>query len=280
MKRGVRFFSLTLIFTLTSAIFVLAITTPEGPGTMSVVNSTRRTPTGMSSNEAYAGNITFLTITGQTVTQSWQGYVGNVSGVITLDDADNYTLYDWTDSSPTGEIYATYLSSVDWTTGNVLCWNWSAPEVYLQLNELEGWGTTGVKPTSTKSLGVTQTAVDGVNETFTCNACDGSTLLTHANFYVGGQFINGSALSPASQGGGPCPAVKLYNGTGSGVFQEVILYNNQSGDNNDGVIYTSILNDSINGYNNQSWDFEMIVGENGHSGDTSTTTYYFYVELE
>ena len=44
--------------------------------------------------------------------------------------------------------------------------------------------------------------------------------------------------------------------------------------------YEALLNEDVLGFDNTAHDFEMLVLENGHETDTSTTTYFFYVELE
>jgi hypothetical protein len=44
--------------------------------------------------------------------------------------------------------------------------------------------------------------------------------------------------------------------------------------------YTAKIQDSyVQGFDGRWWNFEMIVGVNGHSGN-NLMTYYFYVELE
>jgi len=67
-------------------------------------------------------------------------------------------------------------------------------------------------------------------------------------------------------------------------FQEVLLTVN----NSQAVIYTAIIenkdnrNEPVMGFDNATHDFEMIVGDDGHAGpkQDTTTTYYFYVELQ
>jgi hypothetical protein len=262
-----------VVLTLLSTTLVAAVLLPEGPTSFTRVSSTRRTPALNHTTQAYAGNVTQLMLVGKSVTQSWQGYAGNVSGTITLDDSAGDTMYDWAVASPQGEVYATYLPTVDWTTGRVYCWNWSGgglpKDETLRLGELEGWDTTpGEVPTSTKVLGVAQYDVDGINETFSAAGIE-----EHTSFYVGGQYINGS--EDAS-----CPLVKLYNSSGTGVFEQVLLFNNHTNFNSRGVIYTSIIQQDTVGYDGKPWDFQMIVGEDGHRGNTATTNYYFFVELE
>lgn len=236
---------ISMLFMVMFLSYVAAVTEPEGPSTLTGLTWSRRAARGPNSIAAVAGNITSVNVVGKTVTQSWQGYVGNVSGTITLDDSSNYTLYDWALASPSGEIYATNSTSVTWTTGNVECWH--------------GTGAQNNKATMNGIYGIGNGEVDSINATF-LNATD------HDAFYAGGQYIYG----------GGCFAVQLYNGTRENVFQEVLLYD----DTANNIVFTSLLKNNVNGYNNQTWDFEMIVAENGHSGDVATSLYYFYVELQ
>lgn len=230
-----------------------AASEPEGPTTLTIESTSRRTAVNSPTLEAVAGNVTQLTVDGLTVTQTWQGYYGNVTGTVTLDDANNNTMYDWSLASPEGEIYASQ-AQVTWTSGNVKCYDLELSDVgysdHVTLSELE------------TSLGLASDDIDGVNETFT----EGT---TYDDFYVGEYHINTA-----------CPETQTYNGSetkDSSSFQEVLLYDNTSNE----IVYTAILEEvEPTGFNDQPWDFQMLVGEDGHNGDTSTTTYYFYVELE
>ena len=59
-------------------------------------------------------------------------------------------------------------------------------------------------------------------------------------------------------------------------FEEALLYE----PNSQSVIFTSIIDEDVLGFDGRTHDFEMIVLEDGRGTDTATTTYYFYVELE
>lgn len=225
-------------------------TLPEGPSTISMQNSSRRTPASSQTLNAIAGNVSQISIYGTTVTQSWQGYYGNVSGNITLDDSSNNTLYNWPVTHPEGEIYAS-TSPIDFSIGNIACYNFTkSGGSYLNLTAYE------------TSLGMDESNTDGINETFTLGT-------TYDDFYAGLNFINSS-----------CPETQLFNSSeqkNPNQFQEVLLYDLTSNK----VIFTSILEHvPVLGFNNQYWDFEMIVAEKGLAGDTETTTYYFYIEIE
>jgi hypothetical protein len=68
----------------------------------------------------------------------------------------------------------------------------------------------------------------------------------------------------------------MYNPQGqqNTEFYEVLLADGASN-----IIYTSLLQQNMIGFNSNAYDFQMIVGEDGHDGDTSTSTYYFYAEI-
>ena len=98
---------------------------------------------------------------------------------------------------------------------------------------------------------------DGVNQTF-------SNSTAHSEFYVGTKKIDA----------GGCYALNLRNNTAeSSDWQEVLLSTAE------GIVYTSILTTDKEGFNGSSYDFQMIVGENGRFGNTATTPYYFWIEL-
>jgi hypothetical protein len=61
-------------------------------------------------------------------------------------------------------------------------------------------------------------------------------------------------------------------------FEEIILYDGTDHLNGD-IVYATILEQNLAGYNNNQFDFQMIVPENGAPTWTSSTPYYFYVEL-
>ena len=74
---------------------------------------------------------------------------------------------------------------------------------------------------------------------------------------------------------GECYNTQLYNNNGVGTFYEVLLTDGSN------TVYASILEEAdTTGFDGNYYDFEMIVLEDGHGTDTSTTDYYFWVELE
>jgi len=68
---------------------------------------------------AVAGNVTQIDILGISITTSWQGFYGNISGNIILADASNNSFYEWGNgTSITGEVFASRATDIVWNTIN------------------------------------------------------------------------------------------------------------------------------------------------------------------
>jgi hypothetical protein len=245
-----------------SVSYVLAAgsSTPLGPDTITVSESGRNTKNGSAVTiPAEAGNVTALVIDDIRITESWQGYYGNITGTITLDDANNFTMYDWSLPNPKGEVYASNGSNVNW--GSVYCINVSQE------------GQNPVRPDGSVSningsqielnFGINETDVDGLNETFNDTYTD----------TVG--FRVGSITIDVEDG---CSLAHPFANEGHNTdWNELLLSDNNT------LIFTALIRENADGYQPGStdlYDFQMLVLENGHTGsETTTTNYYFYVEL-
>lgn len=232
---------------------------------------TERSPIDSPSNDsALAGNVTELTITGFSVTQTWQGYFGNVSGTIQLADASDNIMYNWSLASPQGEVYASTNGSIGWT--NIQCLNFTATGTYADDSAQRGatslFGTNLTQLEA--SFNITFDDVDGVNESFSLTGThESGGGFTHSLFYTNSlEFSAGECLSTHIRGNNGVIA--------DANFEEVLLYDPDA----QAVVFTTLLDEDIVGFDGVSHDFEMLVLEDGHGVDTATTTYYFYVELE
>lgn len=89
---------------------------------------------------------------------------------------------------------------------------------------------------------------------------------THDSFWVAGTNLVAST----------CPTLNTYIGNVSqdSDFEEMALYDATS------IIYATILENDLAGYDGQTYDFQMLVPENGSQGFTGATAYYLYVELD
>ncbi|MGV8150816.1 MAG: hypothetical protein ACP5NV_03760 [Candidatus Woesearchaeota archaeon] len=235
-----RIVGIFFIFAITLA-FVSAL--PTGPSApITPISSSRYSTSSAQTANAIAGNVTEINLNANAITQTWQGYFGNITGNILLGDASNNTFYNWALASPQGEIYATRTATVP-VWANVRC----SDETEISNEDTFIGADSGAD-------------ADSINRTFTSQV--------HDAFFVGSVSI----------GQDTCYSTNLYNASGaqSVYFEEVLL----SDDATHEVIYTGLIDDNALGFDNRTHDFQIMVGEDGHSGDVATTTYYFYLELE
>ncbi len=261
--------AILIITIITSADAVTySYSVPDGPN-ITTSNTSRRTLDASAQYPAYAGNVTMLTISGISISQTWQGYYGNVTGMINLENGANEVFYSWDLVYPTGEVYASEAASINWTAENLDCYQFDMGResvTYLSLPEYEGW--VEAQP-AYDGFELTETSPDGIDETFT-----NATNVGHTSFYAGVKFFNGST----SGGHVACPSTRTYNASGvAGTFEEAIIY----ATSNQRPVYAAIiLPYGGKGFDGRTWNFQMLVPEKGRGGDTSTTPYYFYMELE
>jgi hypothetical protein len=224
-------------------------------------------------HSALAGNVTEISLFSYTTTQSWQGYYGNVSGTIQLADSVDNVLYNWSVADPEGEVYATINGSVNWI--NIQCFNFTATGTLADDSGQRGGTSLYGHNESTMEIayGINTTSddVDGLNESFSiAGTHELGNGYTHDPFFTNNlQFTTGE-----------CPSAHLFSSGGvitDNQFQEVLLYSPDS----QNIIFTAVLEQtSINGFDGNDHDFQMIVLEDGHGVDENPTMYYFYVELE
>jgi hypothetical protein len=245
---------------------VLVTADPTGPDSILTAGSGFHTnETGPIQIGAKAGNVTGLRISSTRSTESWQGYYGNVTGTITLDDANNYTLYDWSLPTPSGEVYAVNSSStVTW--GIVYCMNVSPTRGSSGGTAAGTGGNVAYKINASQielNFGINTTDLDGLNETFWDVYTDAT------GFTVGAVTID------VADG---CSSAHPYTDQATDSnWVELLLSDNTS------LIFASVIRNSADGFQpgaSDNTDFEMVVLENGHTQQSLVTTpYYFYVEL-
>jgi hypothetical protein len=230
-----------LILVVLLGLFMHALFVFAAPeGAQIGINTTEtRAPNSAASLATAGGSFTTLILNGTFQTPRWKAYVGNVSGKFTLDDASGSTIYDWSLLSIAGEVYASRNNSITWATVNC---------------------STGTDINNEQSaLQIAQTNSDSINRTFNTSV--------HRGFYVGSRSIVNST----------CPAIATYvNDTRQIVsetaqFQEVLLSDGQN------LIYTTIIEPGRRGFDNNTYNFQLIVAENEYA--SVPTRYFFYLEL-
>ncbi len=224
---------LTVLFVLSILFIAVVMGAPDPQGaSLTRGESSRGTDPTATQQDAQAGNVTQLNIDQTRITEIWQGFYGNVSGTIVLENSAGENFYDWSATELTGEVYATRASVSDWSTIN--CTNsthWENEE---------------------STLNIESTATDGINETYSSTA--------HPSFDVGTNTMLG------------CPSTRPYNSTEeSGEFWNVLLNSDATN-----VVYTAVLAENSNAFDDTTVDFEILVPVDKSAG---TAQYYFYVEL-
>jgi len=177
-----------ILLLLTLPLVVAQVQQPGGPDSMTNVSSQSPAPTGGYSLTTAGGTITTININATTQNPHWKAYVGNISGRLALQNANNNSVYEWNITSTEGEIYATRKSSiVDWNS--IACANLAQ----IQADEA--------------SLNMTSSSEDSIVNTFNKKS--------HAAFYAGLTSVAADS----------CNSTNMYvNGAASGDFAEVLLY--------------------------------------------------------
>ena len=229
------------IFALILLGSTVAYAVPSGPVVTLIANETKQ-PGAATIINTTGGSITTIRLNATTQNLRWKAYVGNVTGSLVLDDAGDNTIFDWSLTTFVGEIYATRSSSTI---------NWS-----------------GINCTNSTVLGLENVLLnhtnpdDNITKTFNSQ--------THQGFFAGTRQILQNT----------CFSVHTYiNSTSQNSrFEEVALYDGTNMTNGN-MIYATPLEQDAFGFDNQTYDFQMIVPERGLSGWDSSTAYYFYAEL-
>jgi len=238
-----------LLFFLILAMGVFAI--PTGPSVTVRGNSTKSPTTGAiangtgnsTDNPFQAGGFVYtITLSAETQNARWKAYVGNVTGTLVLDDADGYSIYDWSlTSSVSGEVYATRTSgTVDWA--NVNC---------STLTNISNEEIT---------MNHTNNPSDNISATFPTQDNQGF-FVGAVQIYANTCYTTNTFLNDAAPGGGD-------------QWEEILLHDGTN------QVYAVVIDDDQTAFaTGKTYDFQLIVPERGYDGWSSSTAYYFYVEL-
>jgi len=212
---------------------------PAGAGVGYNLSETKPTAPAGSLNTS-GGSFTTVILSAETQNIRWKAYAGNVTGVLTLDDNGEYSIYQWTLQQYTGEVYASRASSIDWTS--IAC----ATPYNVSIEET--------------AMNHTTTNADSINSTFN--------LKIHKTFFVGNTPINQNTCKSTFTWANDTAQTPDITAP----FQEVLIHDGTS------LIYTTCIDDGTQGFNYKNYDFQMIVAERGVGG-YENTRYYFYLEL-
>ena len=231
--------TLTIVLALAMLVFNFAYAEPTGVDI--AFNSTEMPGvTPASSLTTAGGSFTTLVLNGTYQNPRWKAYVGNVSGVLTLSDSAGSSIYNWGLAAVSGQVYVSRNDTVDWSTAGC------APLQAIEDEEA--------------FLNKDSSSVDSIVNTFNHTI--------HRSFFIGTTEISSNTcrslvtnVNDASQ----TPSETAN-------FQEVLI-----SDGVGNVVYTTLLEDSVVGFDGSLFDFQMIVPE--MVGSPTPTTYYFYAEI-
>jgi hypothetical protein len=251
--------SIVVIAALFGAISVLAASAPTAPmwfyrGSTEGFNSENWAP---QNTTAEAGNITVLTMEAITQTRTWQGYYGNITGWITLDDASNFTFYNWSAADPKGQLFASLKNDGTPTWYQIQCYthadNSSAFQTFYKINQTD-WDNVTLTYNETN-----HPPFEILNRTIT--GCP-TTYIFRDDNYQSSEFVNFLLYDPT----------KVYAGTSetgtAGWIFGTMMENRSVGDHTD-----------FSCYNGQICDFQLLVADDAHGTQSDPTEYYFWVDI-
>jgi len=169
-----------------------AMPVPEGPQITSFQTETPSVRAAANITTA-GGTITTMLLNATTQNPHWKAYVGNITGRLTLRDANNYTIYDWSIAEPTGEVYVSRNNSISWSS--IQCANLT----HIRQEEA--------------LMNHTPTATDSIENTFS--------LGTHDAFYAGSVSFSQNQCNFTT-------ATYVNSTNQSTYFQEIALYDGSS----------------------------------------------------
>jgi hypothetical protein len=231
---------IVVIFILILNMQLIIAANPEGPTRINITSNQTKVTTNTQAINISGMYIANINVTATIQNRKWKAFVGNVIGSFTLADASGSSIYDWSFSTSSGRVYATRNSTViNW--GNINCSS-------LANLVAENAALSHTDPS------------DNITATF--NSSVGA---THASFYVGSRQMVANK----------CPTINTYIGNSSQDvrFEETALYDGTS------IVYATVLENNMGGYDNDIYDFQMIVPENGGAGFSGSTAYYLYIEI-
>jgi hypothetical protein len=247
-KKLVKAFLIIALFFSLGLFMRVRAADPVSPDDIDLIRNVTKNATTAEFVNISGGRIAVLNVNATIQNPRWKAFVGNVTGKFTLDDPEGSTVFDWTISSITGRIYATSnYSALSWSTTN--CSNITHLE-----NENYRFNHTRADDNITKTFNATYNDTSG-------KTVSGG----HQPFHVAGRYM------PANT----CPTLNTYESSNpqDTDFEEVALYDGNN------MIYAVILEDDETGYNDNSYDFQMIVPESGLPAADIVTAYYIYVEI-
>jgi len=261
-------FLIILVSFILSLVLTLVHAAPIGPAINVLKNETKpaanatKVNTTINGTSSPGGYIFTTSLDSQQQNTRWKAYVGNVTGTLVLDDASDNTLFSWSLTSVTGEVYATRAS------GNI---NWSGINCTWIREGSRNYTLSNRSAEEVENAALSHTFKnDNITATFS--------KANHTSITTGSVIIGKDECFSVQTY--QRDAAQVFSDSANANFTQVILYDGAFNTTNGNVVYETKIESDITGYRTDStYDFQMIVPENGAVGFSSSTAYYFYVEL-
>lgn len=219
---------------------------------------------GASLISAVPGGVDNLNITSnETVSANTAGSIVNISGgyVATINLSTTVQNPHW--KAFVGWVNGAFI--LDDSSGSTI-YDWSLATTNGIVYATRDSGTiewTSIACANTTVMETENTALSHSNADDNITATFDDT--THSAFYVGSTNI----------GANSCPTLNTYvnNVTQDSTFEEMVLTDTTS------LVYATIIEDQSSGFDENNYDFQMLVPENGAQGYSGATAYYVYVEV-
>ena len=195
--------------------------------------------------------------------------MGNVTGTLTLDDAYDNTIFQWSLTSVTGEVYATRASgNINWTGINC---TWIADGRDNKTTDMVNRSLSNRTPEYNENVFLSHTSKnDNITATFDKR--------NHSSITVGSVIIGKDECFSLQTW--QRDRQQVFDDSNNANFTQIILYDGAYNRSDGNVVYATPIESDKTSYDSaETYDFQMIVPEVGSVGFSSSTAYYFYVEL-
>jgi hypothetical protein len=264
------FLQMVIFKTVFSLLIMQAYAVPVGPTITVYSNTTKAIANGTNVNstvneQSPGGYIFTIKIDSRQQNSRWKAYVGNATGTFALDDSDDNTIFEWSLVSIAGEVYATRSSNINWSGINC---TWIADG---KRNSNEGYESSNRTPEHNENKFFSHTnSDDNITATFAKT--------NHSSVTVGTVVIGKDECFTLQTW--KMDSQQVFADSDDAKFTELLLYDGSYNKTNGDIIYATQIEQDETGYRADStYDFQMIVPENSITGFSSSTAYYFYIEL-
>lgn len=242
MKFSDRIATLAMIVMLAGLMLIgLTAGAPTGATVQNISHVTKGTTNPQNRTDG-KGTINTVNLTSVQQNLKWKAYVGNVSSTFVLDDNADYTIYQWSITNFTGEVYVSRAGSVSW--GTIVA------------------ATIANKQSEDTALDHTSSSPDSINQTFVTRI--------HPAFDVGTTPIVANSSYTVVTNKNDAAQVHNLNAD----FFEMLLHDGTN------LVYTTLVENNRPGYRTgRNYDFQMILAENA-TASAANVRYFFYIELQ